>query len=64
MSYCIFDIALWWKQRWKQTRGVAITAATETLDPEVEVGGSVLMPAWILDNACLKPQACLDPGRV
>ena len=38
---------------------VAITAATETLDPEVEVGGSILVPAWILGRACLKQQAFL-----
>ena len=43
---------------------VAIVAATETMDPEVEIGGSVLVPAWILDNACLKQQACLEPERV
>ena len=43
---------------------VAITAPAETLDPEVGVGGSVLVPAWILDNACLKQQACLEPERV
>ena len=37
-----FDVALWWKQRWKQTRLFAMTAATEVLDPLVGVGAAYL----------------------
>ena len=44
---------------WKQTRVLAVTAATEVLDPDERSGGSLIVPAWILWRACLKQQAFL-----
>ena len=41
-----------WKQRWKQLRETAITAATETLDPDLRW--------WQLSRAKLDPRECLS----
>ena len=38
---------------------LAVTAATEVLDPDERSGGSLFVPVWILGIACLKQQAFL-----